>query len=237
MKPSVLCTICARGGSKGVPGKNIKPLHGLPLIAHTVLQAKASGLCDRIVVSTDSPEIGEVAQRHGAEFFFLRPQELASDTAGKLPVIQHALTAAEAHWKTTYDFLIDLDPTSPLRLVTDIQDAFHQMTQNGHSNLFSAAESRKSPYFNMVERDPDGRVGLSKALQTPVVRRQDAPKVYEMNASIYIWKRDILLNNSTLFLPETGLYEMPAERSIDIDSPVDFKVVEVLMGERPTYEH
>ena len=232
MTLSILCTICARGGSKGVPGKNIKPLNGIPLIAHTIRQAQESGLCSQIVVSTDSPEIGETAARYGAEFFFVRPAELASDTAGKVPAIQHAVLAAETHWKIRYDTIIDLDPTSPLRLTADIQAAFDQFISNDNSNLFSVTEAKKSPYFNMVEKTEKGQIILSKSLASPVLRRQDAPQVYEMNASIYIWKREVLMANAALFLPETGIYVMPAERSIDIDAPIDFKIVEYMMGNR-----
>ncbi|MDD3324208.1 MAG: acylneuraminate cytidylyltransferase family protein [Sulfurospirillaceae bacterium] len=227
---SVLCTICARGGSKGVKNKNIKELNGKPLIAYTIEQAKASGLFEHIVISTDSDAIADVAKAYGAEVFFKRNPEMASDTAGKLDVIKDAFIRSEEHYKKQYDYLIDLDATAPLRSVDDIKNSFAQFLKNDNDNLITAMLSRRSPYFNLVEVSNDGKVALSKKLDSSIVRRQDAPKSYDMNASIYIWKRDIILNEKSLFLDKTGLYVMPEERSIDIDTELDFEFVEFLMG-------
>lgn len=226
---SVLCTICARGGSKGVKNKNIKELNGKPLIAYTIEQAKASGLFDHIVISTDSDDIARVAQEYGAEVFFKRSAEMASDTAGKLDVIKDAFIRSEAYYQKQYDYLVDLDATAPLRSVDDIKDSFAQFLKDNNDNLITAMPSRRSPYFNLVEVSNDSNVTLSKKLDTSIVRRQDAPKSYDMNASIYIWKRDSILNDNTLFLDKTGLYVMPEERSIDIDTKLDFEFVEFLM--------
>lgn len=229
---NILCTICARGGSKGVKNKNIKELHGKPLIAYTIEQAKASGLFEHIVISTDSDDIANVAKQYGAEVFFKRSPEMASDTAGKLDVIKDAFERSEEYYNRTFDYLIDLDATAPLRSVEDIVNSFKQFKENNNDNLITAMPSRRSPYFNLVEQDKDGKVHLSKKLDSAVVRRQDAPKSYDMNASIYIWKRDIILNKNSLFLEKTGLYVMPEERSIDIDNELDFKFVEFLMKEK-----
>ncbi|MCT7614605.1 acylneuraminate cytidylyltransferase family protein [Aliarcobacter butzleri] len=226
---NILCTICARGGSKGVKNKNIKELNGKPLIAYTIEQAKASGLFDHIVISTDSDDIANVAKEYGAEVFFKRSEEMASDTAGKLDVIKDAFEKSEKYYNKTFDYLIDLDATAPLRIVEDIINSFKQFKENDNDNLITAMPSRRSPYFNLVEQDKDGKVYLSKKLDSSVLRRQDAPKSYDMNASIYIWKRDIILNKNSLFLEKTGLYVMPEERSIDIDNELDFKFVEFLM--------
>ncbi len=227
---NILCTICARGGSKGVKNKNIKELNGKPLIAYTIEQAKASGLFEHIVISTDSDDIANIAKEYGAEVFFKRSDEMASDTAGKLDVIKDAFVRSEEHYNKTFDYLIDLDATAPLRSVEDIINSFKQFKENHNDNLITAMPSRRSPYFNLVEQDKDGKVYLSKKLDSAVVRRQDAPKSYDMNASIYIWKRDIILNKGSLFLENTGLYVMPEERSIDIDNELDFKFVEFLMA-------
>lgn len=229
---NILCTICARGGSKGVKNKNIKELNGKPLIAYTIEQAKASGLFEHIVISTDSDDIANVAKQYGAEVFFKRNSEMASDTAGKLDVIKDAFKRSEEHYNKTFDYLIDLDATAPLRIVEDIINSFKQFKENDNDNLITAMPSRRSPYFNLVEQDKDGKVYLSKKLDSAVVRRQDAPKSYDMNASIYIWKRDIILNENSIFLEKTGLYVMPEERSIDIDNELDFKFVEFFMKER-----
>lgn len=225
----VLCTICARGGSKGVKNKNIKLLNGKPLIAYTIEQAKQSGLFEHIVISTDSDAIAETTQKNGAEVFFKRSAEMASDTAGKLDVIRDAFLRSEAHYGCTFDHLIDLDATAPLRSVQDILDSYAQFLRDDNDNLITAMPSRRSPYFNLVEVDAQGKVALSKKLSEGVVRRQDAPKSYDMNASIYIWKRDTILEQNSLFLDKTGLYVMPEERSIDIDTELDFEFVEFLM--------
>ncbi len=225
----VLCTICARGGSKGVKNKNIKELCGKPLIAYSIEQAKASKLFEHIVISTDSDAIASVAKEYGADVFFKRSADMASDTAGKLDVIRDAFVRSEAYYKETFDYLIDLDATAPLRSVEDILNSFNQLLKNSNDNLITAMPSRRSPYFNMVEVDLNGKVALSKKLDGTVLRRQDAPKSYDMNASIYIWKRDAILNESSLFLDSTGLYVMPEKRSIDIDNELDFEFVEFLM--------
>ena len=228
---NILCSICARGGSKGVKNKNIKELHGKPLIAYTIEQAKASGLFGHIVVSTDSDAIATIAQEYGAEVFFKRSAEMASDTAGKLDVIKDAFVRSEENYHTSFDYLIDLDATAPLRNVEDIVNSFKQFQENDNDNLITAMPGRRSPYFNLVEQNKEGKVYLSKTLDSAIVRRQDAPKSYDMNASIYIWKREALLNEKSLFLEKTGLYVMPEERSIDIDSELDYKFVEFLMKE------
>ena len=228
----VLCTICARGGSKGVKNKNIKLLNSKPLIAYTIEQALQSGLFDHVVISTDSDDIASVATEYGADVFFRRASELATDTAGKLEVIRDALLKSEAHYNKIFTYHVDLDATSPLRNVSDIIESFKQFQDNHNSNLITAMPSRRSPYFNLVEVDANGRVALSKKLEGTVVRRQDAPKSYDMNASIYIWTRDSLLNQPSLFSETTGLYIMPEERSIDIDAEVDFEFVEFLMRKK-----
>lgn len=228
----VLCTICARGGSKGVKNKNIKELHGKPLIAYTIEQAKESLLFEHIVISTDSDDIAKVAQEYGAEVFFKRSSEMASDTAGKLDVIKDAFVRSEAYYQKQYDYLIDLDATAPLRSVDDIKNSFAQFLKDDNSNLITVMPSRRSPYFNLVEVSNDGKVTLSKKLDSSIVRRQDAPKSYDMNASIYIWKRESLLDQKSLFLEKTGLYVMPEERSIDIDTELDFEFVEFMMRKK-----
>ncbi len=232
---NILCTIAARAGSKGVKNKNIKQLIDKPLIAHTIEQAVTSNIFSNIVISTDSNNIGKIAESYGATYFFDRPKDLAIDSAGKLPVIQHALLESEKYFATTYDICVDLDATSPLRSVKDIQQSLEQFIQNDHDNLITACPARRSPYFNLIEVTNE-KVGLSKTPQTPILRRQDSPKCYDMNASIYIWKRDILLNHSSIFLNKTGLYIMPENRSIDIDSEIDFKLVELLMKEKKQNE-
>ena len=222
--------ICARGGSKGVPKKNIRPLCGKPLIVHTIDVAKKSQSINRVVVSTEDPEIAEIAKANGAEVPFLRPKELALDTTPKLLVIKHVVDYLESQEGYQPDIVVDLDPTSPLRTETDIEACIKMVRVEGADNVFSVTKAHRNPYFNMVEI-VDGRVRLVKPLPQPIVRRQDAPEVYDMNASIYAWKREALMDNDSLFLKRTKIYEMP-EWAIDIDSETDFEFVEFLLKNR-----
>ena len=225
----ILGTICARGGSKGVKNKNIRDLNGKPLIAYTIEQAIWSGIFDHVVVSTDSDQIAEISEKYGAEVFFKRSPELSSDVAGKLDVIKDVFKRSEEHYSKKFDFLVDLDATSHLRYVDDIINSLAQLKNNNNTNLITASPSRKSPYFNLVEVDTNGVVVLSKQIEGKILRRQDAPKCYDMNASIYIWTRESILSSASLFTSSTGLYVMPESRSVDIDTELDFKFVEFLV--------
>lgn len=227
-----LCTICARGGSKGVPNKNLMPIAGMPLIAHSVSQAIASGLFDAIACSSDSPALLEAAMAAGATLAIRRPDELASDTAAKLPVLHHAMTTAESQLGMRFDIYVDVDATSPLRLPEDIVGAVSLLEDSGVPSVITASPSRRSPYFNLVELTDEGYVRIAKSLPDKVVRRQDAPATYDMNASIYVWNAAVFRDDPKVFYPTTRLFEMPEERSIDIDSPLDLRIVRFLMEER-----
>jgi CMP-N-acetylneuraminic acid synthetase len=223
-----IATICARGGSAGVLRKNIRPLLGKPLIVHTIKQALACDRIDAVYVSTDSREIGEIARQAGAQVPFLRPAELATASAPKIPVIQHLVEAVERSG-VAISTIVDLDPTSPLREAGDIL-ACIEMLDEATDVVISGYEAEKNPYFNMVEYQPDGNVALVKRPASPITGRQQAPKVYAMNASIYVWHRRSL--SERLWGGRVKLYVMPRERSIDIDTPLDFEIVELLMRER-----
>lgn len=223
-----IASICARGGSVGVPRKNVKPLHGRPLIAHTIAQALAVPAIDAVYVSTDDAQIAEVARAHGARVPFLRPAELATGTAAKIPVIEHLCDWVERH-DGPFARIVDLDPTSPLRILQDIESCL-ALLDDDIDAVITAFESEKNPYFNMVEIKPDGNIGLVCADRGGVVARQLAPRVYSMNASIYVWHRHTLAKG--LWNGRVRMHVMPRERSIDIDSPLDFRIVEMLMAER-----
>ena len=225
----ILCTVCARGGSKGVPGKNIRPIGGKPLIAHSIDQAKRSGLFAAVAVSSDSDEILDAAGRWGADILIRRPDEMATDKAGKLPAIRHAALTAEEKLGRKLDILVDLDCTSPLRLPEDIKNAVAFLETSGASCVITGAEAHRSPYFNLVEVTPEGGVAVSKSLPGGIVRRQDAPRCFDMNASIYVWRREPFMSEPFVFGPRTRLWEMPPERSFDIDNPLDWDIVEFLM--------
>lgn len=227
-----LCTICARGGSKGVPDKNLKVIAGKPLIAWSIAQAKESKLFDAIAVSSDSDAILQAAKAAGADHAIKRPDEMATDQAAKVPTIRHAFLKAEEITGNRYDTLVDLDATSPLRIAADIVEAVALLEREKRSCVITAAPARRSPYFNLVELDQSSNVTLSKKLDAQVVRRQDAPKCFDMNASIYVWRRDAIVDQPGVFYPDTGLFVMPEERSIDIDSPLDLEIVTFLLERR-----
>ncbi|MBL7714988.1 MAG: acylneuraminate cytidylyltransferase family protein [Bdellovibrionales bacterium] len=231
-----LCTLCARGGSKGVPGKNVRMLSGRPLLEISILQAKKSGLFEAVAVSSDSEEILGIAKNAGADLVIRRPAELATDTAGKIPAIRHAFLESEKILATHFDVLVDLDATSPLRMVSDIQGAVALLEKSGAGNVITGAVARRSPYFNLVEDRGDGTVGLAKVPAKPILRRQDAPKCFDMNASIYVWTRAGILQRDTLFHSDTRIFEMPEDRSLDIDSELDFQVVEFIVSQRKRFQ-
>ena len=230
-----LCSVCARCGSKGVPNKNIRPLLGKPLLIHSLDQARESELFDCIVVSSDSNEILQLTEEWGVDHAIERPEELATDFAPKLPVIQHCFLTAETLSGLTFDIAVDLDATSPLRNQADIKGVVDLLeSHDSTTNVITGAPARRSPYFNLIELDESGRVYLSGKRQNDVkaiVRRQDAPQCFDMNASIYAWWRDSLLNARRVIQAGTILFVMPEERSVDIDSELDFRWVEFLMND------
>jgi len=226
-----LGTICARGGSRGVPGKNTRELAGHPLIAYSIAVAKRCSFIDRLVVSTDSEDIAAVARRYGADVPFLRPAELATHTAAKVPAIQHAVGEVERDRRAKVDLVIDLDPTAPLRTLDEVRACWDLVQMPDTDVVFTVTLADKNPYFNMVEV-VDGYARLSKRVEPPVVRRQDAPRVYAMNASIYAYRRDHLMNDGRVVAPRSRIIEMPPERSRDIDGPLDFSFLEYLVHER-----
>lgn len=229
---SILCTICARGGSKGVVGKNARNLLDRPVLAWSIAQARETNLFDAIAFSSDSDALLDVALKAGADIAVKRPDEMATDTAPKLPAIRHCLEQAIAQTGTTPEIFVDLDVTSPLRLASDITGAVALLRESGARNVITGAPARRSPYFNLVEQRTDGSVGLSKSANPPITRRQDAPRCFDMNASIYVWRVPPFLEQPAVFYPDTRLFEMPEERSIDIDSDLDFALVELLLRQR-----
>lgn len=225
---STIATICARGGSTGVPGKNVRLLLGKPLIVYTIEQAFACPQIDGVYVSTDDEKIAAVARAAGAKVPFRRPEELATSVAPKIPVIRHLVEWIERAGVRPHR-IVDLDPTSPLRDLTDIQTCLN-LLDSETDVVITGYEAEKNPYFNMVEIGPDGNVDLVKKPARRVEARQEAPSVYAMNASIYVWHRETL--DKEFWNGRTRLHIMPRERSIDIDTPLDFMMVELLMKEK-----
>ena len=227
---NITCVIGARGGSKGLAGKNIRQLLGKPLIAWSIEQAKSCPEINRVVVSTDSEAIANVAREYGAEVPFMRPPELANDAAGKWGVWQHALQACELS-SAPIDVFVDLDCTSPLRDTEDISKTIAQFINAKVDAVFSVCDARKNPYFNMLEMK-NNCLKISKELPAPVVRRQDAPRVFEHVASIYVLSPHYLRSGTGLLSGCTQGYDIGVEKSLDVDSEFDFKLIEFLMREK-----
>jgi CMP-N,N'-diacetyllegionaminic acid synthase len=227
----ILGHIGARKGSKGVPGKNFRALCGKPLIDWSLDQLFANPRVGAVVVSTDDEAIYDHAIKRGALEIGLRPAELATDTAPKWGVWQHALAASEALTGPVSAFL-DLDCTSPLRLPEDIDGAL-TLYEIEHPNMvMSVCEARKNPYFNLVEPDSTGALHVSKPLPGGVWARQDAPVVYEHVGLVYVVNPDYLRRAKTIYEGRVIPYVLPAERCHDIDTPYDFRLVEFLLSDQ-----
>ena len=225
-----LCTICARSGSKGVPNKNIKKIAGKPLIQHTIEQAKKSKIFSDIIVSSDCKKILKIAEKLGVHTL-KRTNQLSKDFVGKVDVIRDAAIKAQKMLDKKFDNVIDLDVTSPLRQVSDIHNSFKKFQNGNYQNLITGCVARKNPYFNMIEIK-NNVLSISKRTNKKIYSRQKSPQVFEMNASIYIWKNKALMNKSNLVTSKTAFYEMPEERSIDIDTMLDWKIVSFLMEKK-----
>jgi CMP-N,N'-diacetyllegionaminic acid synthase len=225
---SILCTICARGGSKGIVNKALKKINKRPLISYTIRQAVKSKIFDEIVVSTDSLKIQKIARIYGAKSWFLRPKNLSNDNTPKLPAIRHALIISEKFFKKKFDICFDLDLTSPLRAINDIKNAIRKFKRSNCNNLFSVNYAKKNPYFNMVEKK-NKTFSLVKKINKNFYSRQKSPKVFEMNSSIYIYKRKFLMDRKNLFTNKTSIFLMPRNRSIDIDDALDLKLIKKII--------
>lgn len=227
----ILGHIGARKGSKGVPGKNFRPICGKALIDWSLDQLFANPRVGAVVVSTDDEAIYDHAVKRGALAIGLRPAELATDTAPKWGVWQHALAAAEALSGPVSAFL-DLDCTSPLRLPEDIDRALDLFLAAHPDMVMSVCEARKNPYFNLVEPDATGALHVSKPLPGGVWARQDAPVVYEHVGVVYVVHPDYLRQAQTIYEGRVIPFVLPAERCHDIDTPYDFRLVEFLLSEQ-----
>lgn len=228
---NIVCVIGARGGSKGLKNKNIKKLFGKPLIGWSIEQAKKCKKIKRVFVSTDNKDIAKVSEAFGADVPFIRPLYLASDESGKWEVWQHALNAYEEIYQEKVDILVDLDCTSPLRDIEDIEKAIELFQQSKVDAVFSVCEARKNPYFNLVESTDKG-LKISKTTDKKIIRRQDAPRVFEHVASIYILSPDYVRKGTGLLSGETIGYDIGQDKSVDIDSEFDFALMEFLFEKK-----
>jgi CMP-N,N'-diacetyllegionaminic acid synthase len=229
---NLLVTICARGGSKGIPGKNIREIDGLPLIAYST--RSADGICQRlggdIALSTDDERIRQVAARYGLPTTYTRPGHLATDTAGKIDTLADLLEYEEVRRKKKYDYILDLDVTSPFRTTDDLLQAMEQLQANKEAlNIFSVSKARRNPYFNMVERNGDGFFSLSKRPENGLLTRQSAPDVFEMNASFYIYKRKFFSDRLRSAITDRSLAFVMPHLCFDLDHEDDFEFMEFLL--------
>lgn len=224
--------IFARGGSKGLPGKNIRALRGRPLIAWAIDHSKSVPRIRRVLVSTDSEEIASVAREFGAEVPFLRPASLARDDSPEWLAWRHALEFVRTEEGRYPEVMISVPVTAPLRLPEDIENALDQFEAGGADVVVAVTDSHRSPYFNMVRRNPDGTVGLVIPAMTEVARRQDAPTVYDMTTVVYVADPQFVMTHEALFAGRVKATHVPLERSIDIDTPLDFEYAEFLLNRR-----
>lgn len=221
----ILCSVCARGGSTSLKNKNIKKLFGKPLILYSLMTAKKSNIFDKIVVSSDSKKILDISKKY-SDMTILRPKNLSHDKAPKLPAIKHALKQAEIYFNKRFDIVVDLDATAPLRNVADIKGALKKFLKNSFSNLVSVSRSNKNPYYNMIEKK-NGKIKIVKNSKINFYGRQQAPQIFDINASIYIWRRNNFLRINNIISKKTGIYIMPKSRSVDIDDKYDFEIVKL----------
>ncbi len=225
----VVALICARGGSKGLPDKNIRLLAGQPLIARAIGQARAVKRINRVIVSTDTEQIAGVARAAGAEVPYLRPAELAQDDSPEWLVWRHALRFLEESEWGRPDALIVVPATAPLRSVTDLERCLDEFEKGGVDVVITVTDAHRSPYFNMVRANADGTVGLVIPPEGPIVRRQDAPVVYDMTTVAYVAAPAFVTTRNGIFEGRVRYVHVPVERALDIDSPLDFRIAECLV--------
>ena len=227
-----IALICAREGSKGLPGKNIKLLGGIPLIGWSINVAKELDNVSRIIVSTDSTEIAQIAKSFGAEVPFVRPSHLAQDESPEWLVWRHAINYIEENDGEVVDALVVLPVTAPLRSIDDINACINKFENSKVDSVITVSEASRSPYFNMIVNDENGYASLVIQPKNQITRRQDAPKVYDMTTVAYVVKVDFLKKYDGIFEGEVKSVITPQERAMDIDTLLDFKVIESFLNQQ-----
>jgi CMP-N-acetylneuraminic acid synthetase len=224
--------VFARGGSKGVPRKNIRNLGGLPLISYSIKSAKACPSINQVVVSTDDEEIASVARQFGAAVPFMRPPELAGDCSSEFDAWKHAIKMYEKTTREKIDVFLSLPPTSPLRSVVDIENCIREYTETKADIVITVKNAARSPYFNMVRNDDEGfaHLVITAPDGTRYTRRQDVPDVYDMTTVAYVSSPDYILSSESIFSGKVKCVIVPDERAIDIDTMLDFNFAEFLLN-------
>jgi len=230
VSPHVVAFVFARGGSKGLPGKNLRPLGGKPLVARAIEVARASARIDRVVLSTDDARIAEVGRAHGAEVPFLRPAELADDAAPEWLAWRHALDALEAMpGARPVDVFVSLSPTAPLRAVADVDRCIDTFLADDCDIVITVTPARRNPSFNMVVLEADGGAALAAQPKQPIHRRQSAPEVFDMTTVAYVARPDFVRTADNIFDGRVRAVVVPPERAVDIDTELDLRFAESLL--------
>lgn len=232
MSTSIVGAIFARGGSKGVPQKNIRQLAGRPLIAYAIAAARASKMLDRLIVSTDDAEIAQIAREHGAEVPFMRPPELAQDDSPEWLAWQHAVRALADQDGRCMDVLVSIPTTSPLRAPSDIDSCVRRLVETDADIVITITPAERSPYFNMVVLEDD-RARLVIPPTSNISRRQDAPAVFSMTTVAYAARASFVLAANSMFEGTVRAVVVPPERALDIDTEFSFQIAERLLGAVP----
>lgn len=229
---NAVAIIFARGGSKGLPGKNIRLLGGKPLIAWSIEQALSIKRIIRVIVSTDSEEIAEVARQYGAEVPFIRPEKFSKDDSPEWLAWQHAIKYLMEEAEVLPEIMISLPATAPLRIEIDIENCLDEYEKGGSDVIITVTDAHRNPYFNMVKTNEDGTVGILNSIDSKISRRQDAPEVYDMATVCYVVKPKFVIDNSSIFEGRVKAVHIPSERAIDIDTLLDFQITESLLNIR-----
>jgi len=223
-----VCFIFARGGSKGLPGKNIRILGGKPLIVHSIDLALENPRLASVIVSTDDPKIADVARAHGAEVPFMRPPELATDTAPEWMAWRHAVEWYQSE-RGEFDIFLSLPATSPFRRQDDVDACLDLLAGDPVADgVLTVRDAERSPYFNMVALDADGYAGLVIRPAGNVARRQDSPVVYDVTTVAYAVRPRYILAGERLFDGRLRIVRVPSERALDIDTAYDFMLAETI---------
>ena len=236
MRMKYIVLICARVGSKGLPGKNIKPLNGIPLIGWSINIAKELENVSRIIVSTDSTEIAQIAIKFGAEVPFIRPSHLAQDNSPEWLVWRHAINYIEENDGKTIGALIILPVTAPLRSIDDINACIDKFENSKVDSVITVTKASRSPHFNMINTNENGYSSLVIPSKDKIIRRQDAPEVYDMTTVSYVVNANFIKNHNGIFEGRVKSVTIPRERAIDIDDLLDFKIAECLLNQKEFLE-
>jgi CMP-N-acetylneuraminic acid synthetase len=224
--------ICARGGSKGLPKKNIKKLCGIPLIGWSIKIAKKVSSYSRIVVSTDNKEIADIAKNLGASVPFIRPKDLSQDKSPEWLVWKHAINFLQEEDSVNYDAILVIPPTAPLRDITDIENVIEAYSSSDCDGIITVSESSRNPHFNMVRLDKSDKCEIWDSPLNPIHRRQDAPVSYDITTVAYMFSTKFVLDHDSIFPGNIKGVKIPKERAIDIDDEVDFYMAEFLMNKK-----